>query len=75
MTRWPVQTLLDQPDITTRMVCRALRASGARWHRMLDEGLDDYQADRAAIRLGFMPWDIWGDRWFETGLAVTEPAA
>jgi hypothetical protein len=39
---------------------------------MCVEGLDDWQADRAAIRLGFMPWDIWGDQWFETGLSVTD---
>lgn len=26
-------------------------------------GIDPYQADAIAIRLGFMPWDLWPDWW------------
>lgn len=57
--RWPVEPLLALPGVTERDVCRALHVSGAKWRALIDRGLDDYQADRAAIRLGLYPEVVW----------------
>lgn len=57
--RWPVAPLLDQPDVTPARIRRTLGISGTDWQRLLDQGLTDAQADKAAIRLGLWPEHIW----------------
>jgi len=44
-----------------------VKASGTAWHRIAAAGLTDWQADRAAVRLGHMPHDVWPD-WIDAGL-------
>lgn len=66
---WPVQPLLDLPGVSNRDVAIALRVSGTRWHRLIDEGLNDWQADRAAVRLGSLPHFLWPG-WVDAGLEV-----
>src|SRR3970282_1054876 len=58
---WPAQPLLDLPGVSNRDVAKALRASGSGWHRMCANGLNDWQADRAAIRLGTLPHLVWAE--------------
>jgi len=67
VNRWPVDPLLDLPGVTEYVLCGALRTSGGPWHRMKAEGLTDWQADRAAVRLGHMPHVVWPD-WIDAGL-------
>jgi len=68
---WPVQPLLDLPGVSNRDVAKALRASGSGWHRMCANGLNDWQADRAAIRLGTLPHLVWPG-WTDAGLTVVD---
>lgn len=65
--RWPVAPLLNLPDITTRSLRQALHMSGTNWQRALTEGLTDQQADRAAIRHGWHPANVWPG-WAEAAL-------
>lgn len=64
---WPVQPLLDLPGVSGRDVAVALHVSGTRWHRLCVDGLNDWQADRAAIRLGTLPHVVWPG-WVDAGL-------
>ena len=68
---WPMQPLLDQSGVTTRRVCRALHISGTRFALLTAEGLTDWEADRAAIRLGLLPHLVWPD-WIDAGLTVND---
>lgn len=46
-----------------------IRRTGIRreqWARYRRDGLTLAAADRAALALGFMPWDIW-DEWWDVG--------
>lgn len=67
MTRWPTDALLAQPGIDRRAICGALNLSGGEWLRLLDVGLNDRQADRAAIRLGHHPANVWPG-WIDAAL-------
>jgi hypothetical protein len=65
---WPVQPLLDLPGVTNRDIAKALRTSGTTWHRLRVNGLNDWQADRAAIRLGTVPHLVWPG-WVDAGMS------
>lgn len=54
-------------------VQRVLHVSGSTYRRLLVDGLSDWQADRAAIRLGFHPVHLWPG-WVEAGLGVVDGA-
>lgn len=64
---WPVAPLLDLPGVDTRRVCRVLHISGSTYRQIVERGMSTWQADRAAIRLGVMPWDVWPE-WIDAGL-------
>lgn len=68
---WPIQALLDHPRITIRAVAEAIHVSGARLNQLRVTGLTDWQADRAAIRLGLLPHLVWPD-WVDAGLTVND---
>lgn len=47
-----IEVLADVLRVSTRQVCR-----------FLHEGLDDVQADRAAIAIGLHPGIVWPEWW------------
>jgi hypothetical protein len=64
--RWPI-TPLCELGYSRHRISRITGIAG----RRLNEGLTDWQADRAAIRLGYHPAQIWPD-WIHTGLTPTD---
>lgn len=64
MNRWPVQPLLDLGH-TRHRICRVI--GGKDFNRYIEHGLTDWQADRAAIRLGHFPSQVWPG-WIDAGL-------
>ena len=70
MNRWPAQPLLDLGYSHHRLAV-ILHMSGTRLVHHLEHGLTDWQADRAAIRLGTLPHLVWPG-WVDAGLSVVD---
>lgn len=70
MNRWPVQPLFDLGHSKHRLAV-ALHMSGRTLNDAIEHGLTDWQADRAAIRLGHFPSQVWPD-WIDKGLTEVD---
>lgn len=65
LLRWPLQPLFDATGTTEYRQLAALTGFAARTiHRWAHAGIQDIQADRAAVALGQHPSNIWPN-WFE----------
>lgn len=63
--RYALAPLMRAAGVASMAELRAtFPMNGATYRRVLDEGLSEVQADRLAVRLGLLPWDVWPD-WLE----------
>lgn len=64
--RWfPIAPLMRAAGIGTMVdLRRVFPMNGAAYRQVLDRGLSELQADRWAVRLGLLPWEVWPE-WIE----------
>ena len=66
--RYPAGPLIEFVDGSAE---RAFAVSTTTWKEWLVDGLSEWQADRAALRLGFHPAMLW-PTWADDGLTVLD---
>ena len=69
--RWPVQPLIELIEHRTDPLV-LFTVSHAELHRVMQDGMSTFQADRWCIRAGYHPAQVYGPSWFEAGLSVVD---
>lgn len=64
MRRYPLQALVDATGLTEAALGREVGLSGTSLKKARELGLVDAAADRCAVRLGLLPWQVWPE-WLE----------
>lgn len=59
MTRYPLRPLLSASGLSYDDARRRVGASGSDWARAMREGLSEAKADRWAVRLGRLAYEVW----------------
>lgn len=57
--RYPLQPLAQLAGMSNRQALLALKVSGTTYQKYRDQGMLRDAADRAAVRLGFHPYEVW----------------
>lgn len=61
-TRYALEPLMRAAGIASMAELRAIfPMNGTMYRRVIDDGLSEEQADRWAVRLGLLPWDVWSE--------------
>jgi len=56
---YPISDLVKLMGVSDDRARIVLGVSGDSWHRFVDRGLSEAQAERFAVRAGFHPFEVW----------------